>query len=69
VSFASVEDVIIQKTVAGRVVDLKDVGEMLLRHADSMDEQYVRTWLAAFDEALAGDSVATFDRLVEDARR
>jgi predicted nucleotidyltransferase len=69
VSFASVEDVIIQKTVAGRVVDLKDVGEMLLRHEDSMDELYVRTWLAAFDEALAGDFVATFDRVVADARR
>lgn len=51
VCFASVEDLIIHKIVAGRPRDLEDVRGILLKNSE-MDLPYVRRWLKEFDASL-----------------
>lgn len=48
VKFASCEDVIIHKMVAGRAVDLEDVKSMVAKNRVSLDLKYVKRWLAQF---------------------
>jgi hypothetical protein len=48
VKFASCEDVIIHKLVAGRAVDEEDVKNILLKNKDFIDIKYVKRWLAEF---------------------
>lgn len=45
VRFASCEDVIIHKMVAGRAIDEEDVKSILARNKDSVDMKYIRKWL------------------------
>jgi hypothetical protein len=51
VRFATPEDLIIHKMVAGRPRDEEDVRGMLLKTA-GIDEGYIEGWLAQFDQAL-----------------
>ncbi len=53
VRYASLEDLIIHKLVAGRPRDIEDVRSILVRNAD-YDREYVQRWLADF-EAVTGD--------------
>ncbi len=48
VCFASCEDVIVHKIVAGRAVDHEDVKNILLKHGDTIDFEYIRKWLSEF---------------------
>jgi predicted nucleotidyltransferase len=48
--FASCEDVIIHKMVAGRAVDEEDVSSILAKNKHSIDLEYIRQWLCEFDE-------------------
>ena len=48
VRFASCEDVIVHKMVAGRAIDEEDVKSMLVKNKDSRDCQYIRKWLVEF---------------------
>lgn len=57
VRFTSIEDLVIQKLVAGRPRDLEDLQGILLRQPDA-DLQYVRRWLGEFDSALGLDTEA-----------
>ena len=66
VRFASVEDLLIQKLVAGRPRDVEDAQGVLNRHP-SADLGLVRHWLSAFDAALGTGTVATLDRLQDQA--
>ena len=50
VKFASCEDVIIYKMVAARAVDVEDVRNILLKHKDSADLEYVKGWPSEFDK-------------------
>ena len=50
VQFASCEDVVIHKMIAGRAVDEEDVKNILIKNKDSMDLEYVRGWLGRFGE-------------------
>lgn len=48
--FASPEDLVIHKVIAGRAVDLDDVRSVILRNKD-LDLGHIRKWLAEFDRA------------------
>ena len=50
VKFASCEDVIIHKMVAGRAIDEEDVKSVLIKNKDSIDLKYVRRWLSQFNK-------------------
>lgn len=50
IRFASCEDLIIHKMVAGRAIDEEDVKSVLARNRDVLDLKYVRRWLSAFGE-------------------
>jgi predicted nucleotidyltransferase len=50
VKFASCEDVIIHKMVAGRVIDEEDVKSILVKNKNSIDLKYTRKWLSQFSK-------------------
>ena len=50
VKFASCEDVIIHKMVAGRAVDAEDVKSILIKNRNSIDLEYIKGWLLQFSE-------------------
>ena len=62
VRFATVEDLIIHKLVAGRARDIEDVVGLLARHP-SLDEPYLTRWLASFRDIVHRDLVAEFRSL------
>jgi hypothetical protein len=64
VRFASLEDVVIHKMVAGRQRDIEDVKHMLLKNPDC-DSDYVESWLDGFDKSLNEDFLVTFRNLVK----
>lgn len=64
VRFATVEDVVIHKLVAGRLRDLEDVRSIVLKHP-GLDRGYVEEWLGGFDRALDRDITSSFRRLLE----
>ncbi len=62
VCFASVEDLMIHKMIAGRPRDTEDVRALLIKNPE-IDVVYVLNWLKQFDEALARDSVQRFEEI------
>jgi predicted nucleotidyltransferase len=48
VKFASCEDVIIHKMVAGRAIDEEDVKSILIKNKDTVDLEYIKKWLSGF---------------------
>ncbi len=59
VKFASLEDVLIHKVVAGRPRDLEDIRKMLVKNP-SYDRDYVLSWLREFDQVLDAGFAETF---------
>jgi len=51
VRFASLEDLVIHKIVAGRARDIEDVKSILLKNPH-YDAQYITRWLKEFDKSL-----------------
>ena len=51
VKFASLEDVVIHKVIAGRARDLEDIKSILLKNP-KYDSDYIRKWLEEFDKSL-----------------
>ncbi len=49
VKFASCEDVIVHKMVAGRAIDEEDVISILSRKRDELDLGYIDNWLSEFE--------------------
>jgi predicted nucleotidyltransferase len=49
VCFASCEDVIIHKMLAGRAVDEEDIRSILVKNRSKIDLGYVRKWLGQFE--------------------
>lgn|SRR3989338_4121986 len=49
VKFASAEDIIIHKMLAGRAVDKMDVKHILLKHQKTLDMDYISKWLKEFE--------------------
>ena len=67
VKFASLEDVVIHKIIAGRARDMEDVSTILLKNPE-YDYQYISRWLWKFDDSLGESFVETFKRLVIDIK-
>ena len=63
VMFASLEDVVIHKVVAGRARDIEDVRVVLLKNP-GYDGTYIRAWLSEFDRALEGGGLRAFEEIV-----
>jgi predicted nucleotidyltransferase len=55
VRFASLEDVVIHKVIAGRARDLEDVKSVLLKNPKHASV-YIEKWLKEFDKSLGGGS-------------
>ena len=67
VRFASLEDVVIHKIIAGRPRDIEDVSIILLKTSE-YDYQYISRWLRKFDNSLGESFLETFKRLVIDIK-
>jgi len=66
VMFASCEDVIIHKIVAGRAVDEEDVKSILIKNKDSIDLEYITGWLLEFSKISGHEGILEgFNRLLE----
>jgi hypothetical protein len=59
VRFASLEDVVIHKMIAGRARDLDDVKSILLKNPKH-DLVYIKKWLKEFDKSLGGKFLKVF---------
>ena len=57
--FASLEDVVIHKIIAGRARDIEDVKSVLLKNP-GYERQYIVRWLKEFDESLGEEFVNSF---------
>ena len=62
VRFASVEDVIIHKMLAGRPRDLEDIESILLKNP-KYDSAYIEKWLKEFDAATERSLLSEFQAL------
>jgi hypothetical protein len=65
IRFASLEDVVIHKVIAGRPRDLEDIKAILLKNP-GYDGEYIRRWLAEFDSALAEGFLSRFATLLRE---
>lgn len=66
VMFASCEDVIIHKIVAGRAVDEEDVKSILVKNKDSIDLEYITGWLLEFSKISEHEGILEgFNRLLK----
>lgn len=63
VRFASLEDVIIHKIVAGRPRDIEDIRSILLKNP-GYDTAYIDRWLKEFDASLGEAYLGAFQEIV-----
>jgi predicted nucleotidyltransferase len=68
VRFASLEDLVLHKMVAGRPRDIEDVRSVLLKNP-GYDREYIRGWLSDFDKATGGDCLNRFDLVANEVAR
>lgn len=65
VRFASLEDVVIHKVIAGRARDFEDVKSILLKNP-KYDVVYIKKWLKEFDKSLGGEFLKTFRNIAKE---
>lgn len=65
IRFASVEDLIVHKMIAGRPRDLEDVKSVLVKNA-GVDLAYIRHWLGQFAASSGEPFVTRFNQIVEE---
>lgn len=68
VKFASLEDVVIHKIIAGRARDIEDVKSIFLKNPD-YNSGYIEKWLELFDKSLGENFRKRFKLLVEKLKR
>ena len=66
VKFASLEDVIVHKVIAGRPRDIEDVKGMLVKNP-STDLAYIRTWLDDFSASLGEPFLERFEQVLRES--
>jgi hypothetical protein len=64
VRFASLEDVVIHKVIAGRARDLEDIKSILLKN-QKYDSDYIEKWLKEFDKSLSEQFLEIFREIKE----
>jgi hypothetical protein len=62
IKYASLEDLIIHKIIAGRPRDIEDINSMLIKHSD-FDRKYIQYWLGEFDKSLDTSYLNSFESL------
>jgi predicted nucleotidyltransferase len=67
VKFASLEDVVIHKIIAGRARDIEDVKSIILKNSD-YDTKYIVRWLEEFDKSLNEKFEKVFQKIVKEIR-
>jgi len=67
VRFASLEDLVIHKVIAGRARDLEDVRSILLKNQE-YDLHYIEKWLGEFDKSLGERFLRVFRRIEKEIR-
>jgi len=67
VKFASLEDVIIHKMIAGRARDIEDIKSMLLKNPKCRN-QYIIKWLKAFDNSLGTNFIKSFKQILKEIK-
>ena len=65
VKFASLEDVVIHKIIAGRGRDIEDVRSILLKNP-GYDTHYITRWLKEFDQSLQEDFPGVYNQIVHE---
>jgi predicted nucleotidyltransferase len=65
VKFASLEDVVIHKIIAGRGRDIEDVRSILLKNPD-YDADYITRWLKQFEQLLQEEFSGVFHQIVHE---
>jgi len=64
VFFASLEDVIIHKIIAGRPRDMEDIRSVILKNPD-FNLGYIKRWLTEFDASLEGNYFELFKKILD----
>ena len=65
VKFASLEDVVIHKVIAGRARDLEDVRSILLKNP-KYNLDYIKKWFREFDQSLDENFLKVFGEIKKD---
>jgi hypothetical protein len=64
VKFASLEDVIIHKVIAGRPRDIEDIRIIILKNP-KYNKKYINLWLKRFDKTLSKNLRDTFKTIIK----
>ncbi len=67
IKFASLEDVVIHKVIAGRARDIEDIKSVLLKNPN-YDAQYITQWLKEFDQSLSESFTKSFKKIVREIK-
>lgn len=67
VKFASLEDIVIHKIIAGRGRDIEDVKAILLKNPN-YNVRYIKGWLKEFDKSLNENFLAVFQEIEEEIK-
>ncbi len=64
IKYATLEDVIIHKMIAGRPRDLEDVKSIILKNPD-YDGSYIIKWLNEFDKSINSNTSDGFSKIIK----